>query len=56
MVASAIGRAARFVLVAGLILKFGPSITVAIDTYVDRFSIAFILLLVLGFVAVTYVH
>lgn len=55
VVASALGRAARFFLVAGLILKFGPSIKVAIDRYFDKLSIAFIVLLVLGFIAVKYV-
>jgi membrane protein YqaA with SNARE-associated domain len=53
--ASAIGRAARFFVVAGLILKFGPSIKVAIEKYFDKLSIAFIVLLVLGFLAVKYV-
>jgi membrane protein YqaA with SNARE-associated domain len=53
--ASAIGRAARFFLVAGLILKFGPSIKVFIDKYFDKLSIAFLVLLVLGFLAVKYV-
>ena len=55
VIASALGRAARFFLVAGLIWRFGPSIKSFIDKYFDKLSIAFIVLLVLGFVAVKYV-
>jgi len=55
VVASVIGRAARFFLVAGLIWKFGPAFKVLIDKYFDKLSIAFIVLLVLGFIAVKYV-
>ncbi|MAT38695.1 MAG: cytochrome B [Ectothiorhodospiraceae bacterium] len=55
VIASALGRAGRFFLVAGLIWKFGPSIKTFIDKYFDKLSIAFILLLVLGFIAVKYV-
>ncbi|MFZ1728744.1 MAG: YqaA family protein [Bacteroidota bacterium] len=55
LIASAFGRAARFFLVAGLIWKFGPSIKTFIDKYFDKLSIGFIVLLVLGFVAVKYV-
>jgi membrane protein YqaA with SNARE-associated domain len=55
ILASAIGRSARFFLVAGLIWKFGPSFKSFIDKYFDKLSIAFIVLLVLGFVAVKYV-
>jgi membrane protein YqaA with SNARE-associated domain len=55
VIASAVGRTARFFLVAGLIWKFGPSIKTFIDRYFDKLSIAFVILLVLGFVAVKYV-
>jgi membrane protein YqaA with SNARE-associated domain len=55
VLASAIGRSMRFFLVAGLIWKFGPSIKQFIDKYFDKLSIAFVILLVLGFVAVKYV-
>lgn len=55
IIASSVGRAARFFLVAGLIWKFGPSIKVFIEKYLDKLSIAFVVLLVLGFVAVKYV-
>lgn len=54
-VASSVGRAARFFVVAGLIWKFGPSIKIFIEKYFDKLSIAFVALLVLGFVAVKYV-
>lgn len=55
IIASAFGRAARFFLVAGLIWKFGPSIKQFIDKYFDKLSVAFVVLLVLGFVAVKYI-
>jgi membrane protein YqaA with SNARE-associated domain len=55
VIASAVGRTARFFLVAGLIWKFGPSIKTFIEKYFDKLSIAFVILLVLGFVAVKYV-
>ncbi len=55
VIASLLGRAGRFFLVAGLIWKFGPSIKSFIDKYFDKLSIAFIVLLVLGFVAVKYI-
>jgi len=55
VIASALGRAGRFFLVAGLIWKFGPSIKTFIDKHFDNLSIAFVLLLILGFVAVKYV-
>ena len=55
IIASVVGRSARFFFVAGLIWKFGPSIKLFIDKYFDKLSIAFVILLVLGFVAVKYV-
>jgi membrane protein DedA with SNARE-associated domain len=55
LIASAAGRTARFFLVAGLIWKFGPAIKTAIDKYFDKLAIAFVVLLVLGFVAVKYI-
>jgi membrane protein YqaA with SNARE-associated domain len=55
LLASAVGRAARFFLVAGLIWKFGPTFKVYIEKYFDKLAIAFVLLLVLGFVAVKYI-
>ena len=55
VIASLVGRSARFFLVAGLIWKFGPSIKTFIDKYFDKLSIAFLILIVLGFVAVKYI-
>jgi membrane protein YqaA with SNARE-associated domain len=52
---SAIGRAARFFLVGGLIYYIGPSIKIFIDKYFDKLSIAFVILLVGGFVAIKYI-
>ncbi len=52
--ASAIGRSARFFLVATLIYIFGPRIKVFIDKYFNLLTIMFIGLLVGGFLAVKY--
>lgn len=51
---SAIGRSARFFLVGGLIYYMGPAIKIFIDKYFDKLSIAFVVLLVAGFVAIKY--
>lgn len=51
---SAIGRSARFFLVAGLIYFIGPKVKEYIDKYFDKLSLAFLALLVLGFVAIKY--
>lgn len=51
---SSIGRSARFFLVAGVIYFVGPTAKVFIDKYFDKLSIAFVILLVLGFVAIKY--
>jgi membrane protein YqaA with SNARE-associated domain len=53
--ASLIGRAGRFLLVGGLIRMFGPQIKSLIDKYFNILSIAFVVLLVLGFLAVRMV-
>lgn len=50
MAVSLVARAARFFLVAGLIWKFGPQIKKFIDKYFNILSIAFVVLLVGGFV------
>lgn len=50
---SALSRGARFFLVAGLIRLFGESIRVFIEKYFNLLTIAFVVLLVLGFVAVS---
>lgn len=52
---SSIGRSARFFLVAGIIYFIGPTAKVFIDKYFDKLSIAFIILLILGFVAIKYI-
>jgi membrane protein YqaA with SNARE-associated domain len=54
IVASVIGRGARFFLVAWLIWKFGPQIKTFIDKYFNLLAIAFTVLLIGGFVAIKY--
>ena len=54
VLASIVGRSGRFFLVAGLIYWFGASIRAFIDAYFNLLSIAFVVLLVLGFVAVRF--
>jgi len=55
MLVSVIGRGSRFFLVAGLIYLVGPKMKVFIDKYFDYLSIAFVFLLVGGFVLVKYI-
>lgn len=50
ILASAVSRSARFFIVAGLIYRFGKPIRSFIDRYLNVLSIAFIILLILGFV------
>lgn len=52
--ASALSRPARFFLVAALFYWFGPSIKSFIDKYFEAMSVAFVVLLVLGFFAVRW--
>ena len=54
MLASLLGRAGRFFLVGLLIIAFGEQIQAAIDQYLDWLALAFVVLLVLGFVAVRF--
>jgi membrane protein YqaA with SNARE-associated domain len=54
LAASAVGRAGRFFLVAGLIRVFGPPIRVFIDKYFNLLSILFVVLLVGGFAVVKW--
>lgn len=54
MLASTLGRAGRFFLVGLLITFFGASIRRAIDEYFNYFTVAFLVLLILGFAAVKY--
>ena len=53
--ASLLGRAGRFLLVGGLIRLFGPQIKSLIDKYFNILSIAFVVLLVLGFALIRMV-
>lgn len=54
ILASAIGRSARFFLEAGLIYFYGARIKSFIDKYFNLLVTLFFILLVLGFVAVKY--
>ncbi|RME95080.1 MAG: DedA family protein [Verrucomicrobia bacterium] len=56
VVASAIGRSARFFLVAAIIRVFGPPVRAWIEKYFDWCAWGFLALLVLGFVVVKYLH
>lgn len=56
VVASIIGRAGRFFLVAGALRIFGEKIEKSIEKYFDILSIIFILLLVGGFLALKYLR
>jgi membrane protein YqaA with SNARE-associated domain len=55
VIASILSRAGRFFLVAGLFFFFGEPIKRFIDKYLEALSIAFLLLLVGGFVVLKYV-
>ena len=54
LLASAVSRTARFMLVSGLIYFFGPPIKAFIDKYFNLVAIAFTVLLIGGFVAIKY--
>lgn len=54
LIASVISRSARFFLIAWLIWKFGPSIKSFIDKYFNLLAIAFTVLLIGGFVLISY--
>jgi membrane protein YqaA with SNARE-associated domain len=54
VVASVLSRSGRFFLVAGLFYWFGPKVKPFIDKYFEWLSIAFVVLLVLGFVVIKY--
>ena len=56
MIASTIGRSARFMLVAGLFGRYGDSIKPFVDKYFNWLSLAFMILLVGGFVVLKYIH
>ena len=55
VLASIVGRAGRFFLVAGLIWKFGPAIRDFIEKYFNYLSIAFMVLLIGGFLIIKYI-
>ncbi len=50
--ASAIGRTARFMMVAGCIFYFGPPIKSLLDKYLELFTLLFMVLLIGGFVLI----
>jgi len=56
VIASIIGRSARFFVVAGLIWKFGPAIKDFIDKYFNLLCWIFMVLLIGGFVLMKFVH
>lgn len=51
---SSLGRAGRFFIVGGLIYFIGPKVKVFIDKYFEKLSLAFVVLLFAGFIAVKY--
>ena len=53
--ASLVGRAGRFFLVAGLLWKFGAPIRTFIEAHLGKLSLAFVVLLVGGFVLIKVV-
>lgn len=54
IIASLLGRAGRFFAVAGALRIFGQKIADAIEKYFDLFSLAFMLLLIGGFVIIKF--
>jgi len=56
LVASAVSRSARFFIVAGLMGWKGESIKPVIDKYFNWFSLAFVALLIGGFLVIKWVH
>lgn len=55
LLASAISRSLRFFLVAGLIYKYGPTMRDFIEKYFNVLTLAFMILLIGGFVVIKYV-
>lgn len=49
---SIIGRSSRFFLVGGLLYHYGESIKTFLDRYFDRLSLAFVALMILGFLGI----
>jgi len=54
MIVSAIGRAGRFFLVAGLLRVFGPPIRTFLETHFDAMALTFLALLIGGFVVLRF--
>lgn len=54
LIASALSRSMRFFIVGGLIYFFGPKIQEFIERYFNMLAIVFVVLLILGFVAIKY--
>jgi membrane protein YqaA with SNARE-associated domain len=54
LVGSVVGRSARFFLVAGLLYFFGPTVRKFVESYFDRLLWAFLVLGILGFVAMKF--
>ena len=54
IIASVVSRSARFFLVGGLIYVFGPKIKMYIDKYFNILAVAFVILLILGFILIKY--
>ena len=55
MLASLMGRGGRFFLVGLLITIFGTQVEAVIDEYFDVLAIAFVVLLILGFIVIRFV-
>jgi membrane protein YqaA with SNARE-associated domain len=55
IVASALSRSARFFIVAGLLGWKGEKIKPVLEKYFNWFSFAFVLLLILGFIAIKWI-
>ncbi len=55
IVASAISRGARFFIVGWLVYRYGQSIKGFIEKYFNILSLAFIVLLILGFAAIKFI-
>ena len=55
VIASAVSRSARFFLVAWLLWKYGKPINAFIDKYLGWLSLAFVILLIGGFLVIKYV-
>ena len=55
VLASAVSRTARFMLVSALIWRYGEPVRTFIDRYFNTLATAFAVLLVLGFVVIRYV-